>query len=84
MFKHFIDMFTSIYYFQILSNNSSISITMFQSFTKTSAMMIGEIDTNEILGLENWTANLLLIAFELIAIILLMNLMVTHLINIIM
>ena len=49
---------------------------MFQSFTKTSAMMIGEVEANDILELRAWIANLLLIIFEVITVILLMNLMV--------
>lgn len=51
-------------------------MAMFQSFTKTSAMMIGEVEANDILERRAWIANLLLILFEIITVILLMNLMV--------
>lgn len=51
-------------------------MAMFQSFTKTSAMMIGEVEANDILERKTWIANLLLILFEIITVILLMNLMV--------
>lgn len=51
-------------------------MAMFQSFTKTSAMMIGEVEANDILEQRAWIANLLLILFEIITVILLMNLMV--------
>ncbi|KAE9549370.1 hypothetical protein FO519_007414 [Halicephalobus sp. NKZ332] len=61
----------------ILSNSSSVFMTMFQSFTKTSAMMIGEVEANDILELRAWIANLLLITFEVITVILLMNLMIS-------
>uniref|UniRef100_A0AC34QIC0 Ion transport domain-containing protein n=1 Tax=Panagrolaimus sp. JU765 TaxID=591449 RepID=A0AC34QIC0_9BILA len=62
---------------QILANSSSVFMTMFQSFTKTSAMMIGEVEANDILELRAWIANLLLIVFEVITVILLMNLMIS-------
>ena len=39
--------------------------------------MIGEIEANDILERKTWIANLLLIAFEVITVILLMNLMVS-------
>ncbi|KAI6222117.1 hypothetical protein M3Y95_00950400 [Aphelenchoides besseyi] len=60
-----------------ISNATSIFMAMFQSFTKTSAMMIGEVEANDILERRNLLANLLLIAFEVITVILLMNLMVS-------
>lgn len=53
-------------------------MAMFQSFTKTSAMMIGEVEANDILERKTWIANLLLILFEVITVILLMNLMVSN------
>ena len=52
-------------------------MVMFQSFTKTSAMMVGEVEANDILGRKAWIANLLLILFEIITVILLMNLMIS-------
>ncbi|CAD5206261.1 unnamed protein product [Bursaphelenchus okinawaensis] len=57
--------------------SSNIFMAMFQSFTKTSAMMIGEVEANDILERKTWIANLLLIAFEVITVILLMNLMIS-------
>ncbi|KAI6223643.1 hypothetical protein M3Y99_01445800 [Aphelenchoides fujianensis] len=60
-----------------IANASSIVMAMFQSFTKTSAMMIGEVEANDILERRTWIANLLLIAFEVITVILLMNLMIS-------
>lgn len=38
--------------------------------------MIGEVEANDILEQRTWIANLLLILFEIITVILLMNLMV--------
>ena len=40
--------------------------------------MIGEVEANDILERRQWVANLLLIAFEVITVILLMNLMVGY------
>lgn len=39
--------------------------------------MIGEVEANDILGRKAWIANFLLILFEIITVILLMNLMVS-------
>uniref|UniRef100_A0AC35FAQ1 Ion transport domain-containing protein n=1 Tax=Panagrolaimus sp. PS1159 TaxID=55785 RepID=A0AC35FAQ1_9BILA len=61
----------------IIANHSSIGMSMFQSFTKISAMMIGEVEANDILERRAWVANLLLIMFEIITVILLMNLMIS-------
>lgn len=49
---------------------------MFQSFIKTSAMMIGEVEANDFLERKAWVASLLLILFEITTVIVLMNLMV--------
>ncbi|KAF7638766.1 hypothetical protein Mgra_00001846 [Meloidogyne graminicola] len=57
--------------------STSFMLALFQSFTKTSAMMIGEVEANDILGMKEWIANLLLILFEIITVILLMNLMIS-------
>lgn len=51
-------------------------MAMFQSFTKVSAMMVGEVEANDILGRRAWVANALLILFEIITVIILINLMV--------
>ncbi|KAI1721885.1 transient receptor potential cation channel subfamily A member 1 like protein [Ditylenchus destructor] len=55
----------------------SILMAILQSFTKTTAMMIGEVEANDILERKTWIANLLLIFFEIITVILLMNLMIS-------
>lgn len=57
--------------------NSSTVLAVFQSFTKISAMMVGELEANDILDRKAWVANLLLIVFEIITVILLMNLMIS-------
>lgn len=64
---------------EIKSGNvsSALLMALFQSFTKTSAMMIGEVEANDILGQKAWIANFLLILFEIITVILLMNLMIS-------
>lgn len=59
------------------NGTSALFMALFQSFTKTSAMMIGEVEANDILGRKAWVANFLLILFEIITVILLMNLMVS-------
>ncbi|CAJ0575472.1 unnamed protein product, partial [Mesorhabditis spiculigera] len=48
-----------------------------QAITKTSTMMIGEVDANDILGTRQWIPSILVLAFEIITVILLMNLMVS-------
>ncbi|PAV77503.1 hypothetical protein WR25_02542 isoform B [Diploscapter pachys] len=48
-----------------------------QAVTKTSTMMIGEVDANDILGTKQWIPSILVLAFEIITVILLMNLMVS-------
>ncbi|CAJ0955065.1 unnamed protein product, partial [Mesorhabditis belari] len=48
-----------------------------QAITKTSTMMIGEVDANDILGTKQWIPSILVLAFEIITVILLMNLMVS-------
>ncbi|CAK5076536.1 unnamed protein product [Meloidogyne enterolobii] len=59
------------------NNSTSFMLALFQSFTKTSAMMIGEVEANDILDMKEWIANLLLLLFEIITVILLMNLMIS-------
>ena len=39
--------------------------------------MVGELEANDILDRKAWVANLLLIVFEIITVILLMNLMIS-------
>ncbi len=59
--------------------NSTIErqlLTILQAITKTSSMMIGEVDVNTLLARQQWIPNVLLIAFEITTVILLMNLMV--------
>ncbi|CAJ0571017.1 unnamed protein product, partial [Mesorhabditis spiculigera] len=48
-----------------------------QAITKTSTMIIGEVDANDILGTRQWIPSILVLAFEIITVILLMNLMVS-------
>ncbi|KAE9420301.1 hypothetical protein Angca_004974, partial [Angiostrongylus cantonensis] len=48
-----------------------------QAVTKTSTMMIGEVDANDILGTRQWIPSILVLVFEIITVILLMNLMVS-------
>ncbi|KAE9547823.1 hypothetical protein FO519_008968 [Halicephalobus sp. NKZ332] len=60
----------------ILSKNNSVFLTMFQSFTKISAMMTGEVEANSILELREGVASLFLIIFVISAVILLQNLMI--------
>ncbi|VDM57256.1 unnamed protein product, partial [Angiostrongylus costaricensis] len=48
-----------------------------QAVTKTSTMMIGEVDANDILGTRQWIPSVLVLVFEIITVILLMNLMVS-------
>lgn len=48
-----------------------------QAITKTSTMMIGEVDANDILGTREWIPSILVLVFEIITVILLMNLMVS-------
>ncbi|KHJ93380.1 hypothetical protein OESDEN_06712 [Oesophagostomum dentatum] len=48
-----------------------------QAITKTSTMMIGEVDANDILGTRQWIPSILVLVFEIITVILLMNLMVS-------
>ncbi|KAE9546386.1 hypothetical protein FO519_010402 [Halicephalobus sp. NKZ332] len=62
----------------ILSNTSSDLMKMLHSVTKTAAMMIGEVEANDILELSDWNANLLLMIFEVIAVIHIVNLMATE------
>ncbi|GMR51593.1 hypothetical protein PMAYCL1PPCAC_21788 [Pristionchus mayeri] len=48
-----------------------------QAVTKTSTMMIGEVDADNILGTRQWIPSILVLIFEIITVILLMNLMVS-------
>lgn len=62
------------------SSNSTFArklLAIFQAVTKTSTMMIGEVDADSVLERKEWIPNLLLIAFEVITVILLMNLMIS-------
>ncbi|VDK48107.1 unnamed protein product [Anisakis simplex] len=51
-------------------------LAILQAITKTSTMMIGEIDADNVLERKEWIPNLLLLVFEITTVILLMNLMV--------
>ncbi|KAF8366425.1 trpa-2, partial [Pristionchus pacificus] len=51
--------------------------TILQAVTKTSTMMIGEVDADNILGTKMWIPSMLVLIFEIITVILLMNLMVS-------
>ncbi|KAF8362963.1 hypothetical protein PRIPAC_89886 [Pristionchus pacificus] len=60
--------------------NASAVETIFvilQAFTKTSAMMLGEVEADTILGTRQWVPSILLLIFEITTVILLMNLMVS-------
>lgn len=62
------------------SKNATFSeklLAVFQAVTKTSTMMIGEVDADTVLERKEWIPNFLLLAFEVITVILLMNLMVS-------
>ncbi|EGT45072.1 hypothetical protein CAEBREN_25101 [Caenorhabditis brenneri] len=48
-----------------------------QAITKTSTMMLGEVDANAILETKKWIPSILVLVFEIITVILLMNLMVS-------
>ncbi|CAL2030389.1 unnamed protein product [Caenorhabditis brenneri] len=48
-----------------------------QAITKTSTMMLGEVDANAILETKKWIPSILVLVFEVITVILLMNLMVS-------
>uniref|UniRef100_A0A914ZVD9 Ion transport domain-containing protein n=1 Tax=Parascaris univalens TaxID=6257 RepID=A0A914ZVD9_PARUN len=52
-------------------------LAIFQAITKTSTMMIGEVDADNVLERKEWIPNLLLLAFEITTVILLMNLMIS-------
>ncbi|CAD6184641.1 unnamed protein product [Caenorhabditis auriculariae] len=52
-------------------------LIILQAVTKTSTMMIGEVDANDILDTQQWIPSILVLAFEIITVILLMNLMVS-------
>uniref|UniRef100_A0A0N4ZYG6 Ion_trans domain-containing protein n=1 Tax=Parastrongyloides trichosuri TaxID=131310 RepID=A0A0N4ZYG6_PARTI len=58
-------------------NNTLPFMAVLQSLTKTSAMMVGELDANDFLERKQWLANILLIFFEIITVILLMNLLIS-------
>ena len=47
-----------------------------QSFAKTFTMMLGEVEADSIIGRKRWPVNLFLVSFEVIAGILLINLLV--------
>ncbi|VDM38198.1 unnamed protein product [Toxocara canis] len=52
-------------------------LAILQAITKTSTMMIGEVDADNVLERKEWIPNLLLLAFEITTVILLMNLMIS-------
>lgn len=52
-------------------------LIILQAMTKTSTMMIGEVDANDILDTNQWIPSILVLVFEIITVILLMNLMVS-------
>uniref|UniRef100_A0A8R1DF22 Ion transport domain-containing protein n=1 Tax=Caenorhabditis japonica TaxID=281687 RepID=A0A8R1DF22_CAEJA len=52
-------------------------LIILQAITKTSTMMIGEVDANDILDTNQWIPSILVLVFEIITVILLMNLMVS-------
>ncbi|CAI5438469.1 unnamed protein product [Caenorhabditis angaria] len=52
-------------------------LVILQAVTKTSTMMIGEVDANDILDTNQWIPSILVLTFEIITVILLMNLMVS-------
>ncbi|CAA95836.1 Ion_trans domain-containing protein [Caenorhabditis elegans] len=52
-------------------------LVILQAVTKTSTMMIGEVDANDILDTNQWIPSILVLVFEIITVILLMNLMVS-------
>ncbi|CAL2030391.1 unnamed protein product [Caenorhabditis brenneri] len=52
-------------------------LVILQAITKTSTMMIGEVDANDILDTNQWIPSILVLVFEIITVILLMNLMVS-------
>ncbi|CAI4231611.1 unnamed protein product [Auanema sp. JU1783] len=64
----------------LVIKNATVTQTLLvvlQAITKTSTMMIGEVDANDILGTKQWIPSCLVLAFEIITVILLMNLMVS-------
>ncbi|VBB29466.1 unnamed protein product [Acanthocheilonema viteae] len=65
---------------ELFSQNATVSqklLMILQAITKTSAMMIGEVDADNVLERKEWIPNLLLLAFEISTVILLMNLMIS-------
>uniref|UniRef100_A0A0R3RJ55 Ion_trans domain-containing protein n=1 Tax=Elaeophora elaphi TaxID=1147741 RepID=A0A0R3RJ55_9BILA len=65
---------------EVFSQNATVSqklLMILQAITKTSAMMIGEVDADNVLERKEWIPNLLLLAFEISTVILLMNLMIS-------
>ncbi|CAG9539241.1 unnamed protein product [Cercopithifilaria johnstoni] len=65
---------------EMFLQNATVSqklLMILQAITKTSAMMIGEVDADNVLERKEWIPNLLLLAFEISTVILLMNLMIS-------
>ncbi|EGT45070.1 hypothetical protein CAEBREN_25813 [Caenorhabditis brenneri] len=64
-----------------LSSNSTdfhnATFEVLQAIAKTSTMMLGEVDANDILETQKWIPSILVLVFEVITVILLMNLMVS-------
>ncbi|EFO97601.1 hypothetical protein CRE_10673 [Caenorhabditis remanei] len=50
---------------------------VFQAIVKTSSMMLGEVDANDILDTKKWIASILVLIFEVFTIIIFMNLMLS-------
>ncbi|VDN51942.1 unnamed protein product [Dracunculus medinensis] len=64
----------------VFTPNSTVTrklLAILQAITKTSAMMIGEVDADNVLERKEWIPNILLLAFEITTVILLMNLMIS-------
>ncbi|KAF1768391.1 hypothetical protein GCK72_000203 [Caenorhabditis remanei] len=51
--------------------------SVFQAIVKTSSMMLGEVDANDILNTKKWIASILVLIFEVFTIIILMNLILS-------
>uniref|UniRef100_A0AC35GKX5 Ion transport domain-containing protein n=1 Tax=Panagrolaimus sp. PS1159 TaxID=55785 RepID=A0AC35GKX5_9BILA len=62
---------------QPATNSTSSFLAMLVTFTKVSAMMTGELNADDILKENNWIANILLIIFEGLIVIILTNFMVS-------
>ncbi|CAL2030385.1 unnamed protein product [Caenorhabditis brenneri] len=64
----------------LISENKTLfenSIHVYQSVVKTSTMMLGEVDVNDILKTKKWIPSSLALIFNVTAVILFMNLMIS-------